>query len=189
MAPKTEDRVESELVRRAKKGDRNAFSKLVELYQDRVYTLAWKTTGDQEIAQDVAQDSFVRAWRALPGFKGKSKFSSWLYRITYNTSLSELRRLGKPVDAYSGDELEALPNHNFRSVSFESDLEKRDLAERLIDSLPPMYKTIVVLFYMHDLSCEEISEVSGHPVGTVKAYLHRARNHLRKIADELLQAG
>ncbi|MBU0519719.1 sigma-70 family RNA polymerase sigma factor [bacterium] len=189
MAPETENKLEYDLVRRAKKGDRSAFSKLVELYQDRVYSLAWKTIGDREIAQDVAQDSFVRAWRALPGFKGESKFSSWLYRITYNTSLSELRRLGKPVDQYSGDELEALPNLVMHTVSIESNLEKNDLVERLIDALPPNYRSIVSLFYLHELSCQEISDVSGHPVGTVKAYLHRARNHLRKSAAELLQAG
>jgi RNA polymerase sigma-70 factor (ECF subfamily) len=178
---------EAELIRRARKGDQYAFSEIVRRYQDSIYNLACRILNDQDRARDVTQEAFVRAWRAISNFKGQAKFSSWLYRITVNASLSELRRQGSPVDQYPEEELESIVPVSRHVSSFESAIEKSDLMEKLIASLPPVYRSIVVLFYVQDLDCKEIASVLGHPLGTVKAYLHRARAHLRKSAEQLLK--
>ncbi len=178
---------EEDLLARARRGDRAAFGVLVTEYQDRVYALAYRTLGDPHSAEDAAQDAFIRAWRALPRFKGKSKFSSWLYRITVNVTLSELRRRGKPVDSLSDEELQCLPSTGSSAARFESSVEEEDLITRLLRDLPPVYRTIVVLFYQQGLDIREIAQITDRPVGTVKAYLHRARNLMRSAAERLMK--
>ncbi len=178
---------EDTLIQRAKEGDRDAFGELVQIYQDQVYNLACRTMGDPDRAKDTAQEAFIRAWRAISRFKGQSKFSSWLYRITVNACLSELRQKSKPVDQYEQIELDKVKPAGIKSENIETTLEKRDLVEKLIKELPPAYRSIVVLFYIQDLDCKEISAVLGHPVGTIKAYLHRAREQMRRNADMYLK--
>lgn len=180
---------EEELVQRAKMGDRLAFGQLVERYQDQVYTLSCRTLGDPSRAEDVAQEVFIRAWRAMASFREQSKFSSWLYRITLNSCFSELRRRGRSVDQLPQDELESLKVAGNSSEPFVSAIERRDLVEKLIRGLPPLYRSMVVLFYLQELDCQEIAALLERPVGTVKAYLHRARAQLRAGAEKLLQTG
>jgi len=178
---------DEDLVSAAQRGDRQAFGQLVERYQDQVYDLSCRTLGDPTRAQDVAQEAFIRAWRAISSFKGQSKFSSWLYRIAVNCSFSELRRRAIPADVSSELDLERSDFPSLASQSFVNELEKQDLVEKLLRSLAPVYRSIVVLHYLHGLSCEEISGITERPVGTVKAYLHRARARLRSSAEDLLQ--
>jgi RNA polymerase sigma-70 factor, ECF subfamily len=176
---------DEELIDQAKRGMTPAFGRLVERYQDQVYNLACRTLGDPNRARDVAQEAFVRAWRALSGFQGNSKFSSWLYRITINCCYSELRRRGLPADSMPSHDLDEFkisagsPGHDHR-------VEECDLVDKLLQQLPPLYRGIVVLHYLQGLNCQEISEITGRPVGTIKAYLHRARQKLRTVADRLL---
>ncbi len=180
---------EEKLIRLAKEGDQEAFGQLVDQYQDQVYTLACRTLGDPVRAKDVAQEAFIRAWRGIPRFKEESKFSSWLYRITVNACLSEHRKSNKPVSTFEQSELEMVKPSSLQGRHFESEFEDTDLIERLIACLEPTYRSIVTLFYVQDLSCNEISEILGHPVGTVKAYLHRARAQMKKHAEENLNLG
>lgn len=178
---------EEDLLRRAKQGDQKAFGELVRTYQDQVYNLACRTLGDADRAQDAAQEAFIRAWQALPKFEGRSKFSSWLYRITVNVSLSELRRTGKPVEPYPSEILDLLSGGTPFSGNFDTVIEERDFIARLIADLAPLYRTIVVLFYQYDLDIREIASVTERPVGTIKAYLHRARAQMRLKAVDLLK--
>ena len=178
---------EEELIERAKGGNKKAFGSLVKTYQDMVFTLACRTLGDKSTAEDIAQDAFVRAWQALPAFKAKAKFSSWLYRITLNVCYTELRRQQKPVDVIPEDELDLMRFSGEKTSNFDSLIDKQDLVDRLIDDLPPIFRSIIVLHYLENLDCKEISAVLGRPVGTVKAYLHRARARLRCRAEQLLK--
>ncbi|TKJ39981.1 RNA polymerase subunit sigma [candidate division LCP-89 bacterium B3_LCP] len=186
MAIENDPVSDQELVARAKRGDVKAFSLLVERYQDMVYTLACRTLSDPVRAEDMAQDAFVRAWKAISSFKEKSQFSSWLYRITVNVCYSELRKRGRSEDLLPEEDFDALKIPGWFKKSIESNFEKRDLVNRLINELPPVYQGIVVLFYLEGLDCKEISTILGHPVGTVKAYLHRARARMRIVAESLL---
>jgi RNA polymerase sigma-70 factor (ECF subfamily) len=176
---------DDDLIAQAKRGDSLAFGQLTQRYQDQVYTLACRTLGDRSRALDAAQEAFVRAWRALSSFQGNSRFSSWLYRITLNCCYSELRRRGVPADAMPSQDMDAGLS-SATAASFVPTLEKQDLVERLLKQLPPLYRSIVVLHYLQGLDLSEISEITGRPVGTIKAYLHRARQKLRTAADVLL---
>ena len=187
MASKGELASEEELIERSKLGDRNAFGELIERYQDMVYTLTCRTLGDSSRVQDVAQEAFIRSWRAIGRFKKRAKFSSWLYRITLNACFTELRRSKKLEDPLPPEELEVIKRPGTTGKSFESSIEKRDLVEQLIQGLPPIYRSIVVLHYLQGLDCREIAAVLERPVGTIKAYLHRARAQLRTDAEQLLQ--
>jgi RNA polymerase sigma-70 factor (ECF subfamily) len=178
---------EEELVNAARQGDRQAFSHLVERYQNRLYDLACRTLGDSIRAQDAAQEAFLRAWRALPGFKGQSKFSSWLYRIVLNCCYTELRRQGVTVEPTASEPEAELDGLAVRMEIFDRQIDQSDLVERLLKRLTPIYRSIVVMHYLHGLSCDEISSVLNHPVGTVKAYLHRARARMRLEAEALLK--
>jgi RNA polymerase sigma-70 factor, ECF subfamily len=185
MAVEANTPSDEELIDQAKRGMTPAFGRLVERYQDQVYNLACRTLGDPNRARDVAQEAFIRAWRALSGFQGNSKFSSWLYRITLNCCYSELRRRGIPADSMPSQELDEFRG-SAGSPGLDHTLEERDLVEKLLRQIPPLYRGIVVLHYMQGLNCQEISEVTGRPIGTIKAYLHRAREKLRQEAGRLL---
>ncbi|MFH1863212.1 MAG: sigma-70 family RNA polymerase sigma factor [bacterium] len=177
---------EVDLLKRARKGDQAAFGELVKRYQDMVFTLVCRTLGRSERAADVSQEVFIRAWRGLSNFQEKSKFSSWLYRITVNCCISEIRKSGKMVDDLGSEELETLRIPTAENDHFEKQVEKKDLIERLLSQLPPLYRTMVVLHYLQDLDLQEIAIILDRPLGTVKAYLHRARKHLRQHAEMLL---
>jgi len=176
-----------ELVHAAKQGDRQAYGQLVARYQDQIYDLACRTLNDSVRAQDAAQDAFIRAWRALPSFKGESKFSSWLYRIVLNCCYTELRRKGIAIEPAATEPEVEFDYDLGRTELFDKKIDQADLVDRLLKKLTPIYRSIVVLHYMHGLSCEEISSVVNHPVGTIKAYLHRARARMRAEAEVLLK--
>jgi RNA polymerase sigma-70 factor (ECF subfamily) len=188
MAVESKINSDEDLIGQAKRGDSHAYGRLVERYQDQVYTLACRTLGDPNRALDAAQDAFVRAWRALSGFQGNSKFSSWLYRITLNCCYSELRRRGIPADSMPSADMDEIRSST-DSSSFDRALEKQDLIERLLQGLPPLYRSIVVLHYLQGLDLNEIAHITGRPVGTIKAYLFRAREKLRDQADRLEAGG
>ncbi|MCX6640664.1 MAG: sigma-70 family RNA polymerase sigma factor [bacterium] len=187
MAVQSDTLAELDLIHRAKKGDHAAFGMLVERYKDQVYNLVTRTLGNQYQADDVAQEAFIRAWKALSHFEERSKFSSWLYRIAINCAFTELRRSGKPVDQLPPEEMEIVKLPGSGALSAEAAFEKRDLVEKLIKRLSPIYRSIVVLFYLQDMDCQEIAAVLNRPVGTVKAYLHRARTEMRSSAEYLLK--
>lgn len=187
MVPGAEIPSDEELIRLAKQGDQPAFGLLVERYQDQVVTLACRTLGHQDRARDVAQEAFIRSWRAIGDFRGQCKFSSWLYRITLNSCFSELRRQKRLPDSLSPDEPEFMKIADSLGRNFADDLEREDLVEKLIKQLPPIFRSIVILHYLQGLDCQEISELTDRPVGTVKAYLHRARAHLRENVHQLLR--
>ena len=187
MASENARTSDEELVHAAKQGDRQAFGQLVTRYQDPIYDLACRTLSDSARAQDAAQEAFIRAWRALPSFKGESKFSSWLYRIVLNCCYTELRRKGIAVEP-TANESQAESDYPMVGMEmFDKRLDQADLVERLLKKLTPIYRTIVVMHYIHGLSCEEISAALNHPVGTIKAYLHRARGRMRSEAEILLK--
>lgn len=166
------------LVQRSRGGDEDAFAQLVMQNQSGIFALLLRMTRDQEEAVDLAQDTFLRAWRALPSFREEARFGTWLYRIAYNVCLN--RRL---VDRGDRAELELVetvraPAGDEPSERF-AQRERRELLARSIDRLLPRHKLVLHLFYWADLSYEEIASILRMPVGTVKTHLFRAKAELR----------
>lgn len=178
------------LVEQCRAGDEEACEALVRQYQERVFALISRMTGDPDRVEDIAQEVFLKAFRSLKSFRGGSRFYTWLYRITVNTVLNTMRSQGRRQET-SLDDLGGL------EVQADADMEPAEVTARLelarrvreaIDQLEEPYRVIVYLRELEDLSYEEIAEVVKLPVGTVKSRLFRARQHLKGLLQDLLPA-
>jgi RNA polymerase sigma-70 factor (ECF subfamily) len=171
----TEQPGEARLVARAAAGRLDAFEELVRRYQLPVYRVALRMLGDRADAEDAAQDAFLQAWQALPGFAGRSRFSTWLYRIVTNRCLN-IRRSARRIEPLpEGLEVEAPASRPDRIVEAASELEA--LAEA-IARLSPEQRVPLVLRTFEGCSYEEIAGVLGISVAAVRGRLHRARLEL-----------
>jgi len=166
-------------------GEANYFSNIVKKYQDIVFSIALKVLKNREDAEEMAQESFIKAYKSLHTFKGTAKFSTWLYRITYNTCISEVRKK-KPTTVQADDvqisedvnefDLDGIPAEN-RTKYIKAALEK----------LPEDEYTLVLLYYFEEQSIEEISKVTKLSVSNAKVKLFRARKKLYTILNEMLK--
>jgi len=170
---------ERELVAACRAGDRDAFDRLVQRHQHAVYQVCFRFAGNHEDASDLAQDVFVRAFRALPRFKGESALATWLYRIAVNVCLNRRAAQPPPMEAIDPE------RHAGAAGSGPADaVLRRERSERLraaISRLPAKQRATVVLRIYRELSHEEIARVLGSPVGTVKANFSHALANLRKL--------
>jgi RNA polymerase sigma-70 factor (ECF subfamily) len=166
-----------------------AFDLVVPAYKDRVFRLAYSILRERAAAEDATQETFVRVWKALPGFDGRAALGTWIYAITRNTALMELRRRRPTVSFDDPDSTEA--QHAAASIATgpAEDPERNNLL-RLVDALPPNQQEAVRLFYLEDRSYEAVAEQLDMPLGTVKNLLHRARKRLMELArpDEVKAA-
>lgn len=167
------------LVELARSGDRDAFGELVRLHQHEVYTLAVRLVHDRDLASDVTQDAFVRAWRAMPSFRGDSKFSTWMHRITVNTAWTHRTRRNR----VRLDPLESLPaDPEADSLEPERAGESAMAASTIEDALSTLstsVRSVVVLKDIYDWTHAEIAEHLDISVTAAKVRLHRGRKELR----------
>lgn len=176
------------LIDAIRSGDTKAYAQLVNRYKDLVYTLALRMVKHREEAEEVAQDTFVKVFRSLNRFKGDSKFSTWIYRITYNTSLDRLKKNKKhyndiEIDDYTFNQLGTIDNALDNLINEE----KSKLIRQCIDKLPEDSSSLLTLFYFEELSLDEISKIINIEVNTVKVKLFRARKKLAVILEQFLQ--
>jgi RNA polymerase sigma-70 factor, ECF subfamily len=161
---------DEELVRRAQKGDRFAFERLVEQHEQRLYTLAARVLGSREDAADAVQEALVRAWLALPKFRGDARFSTWLYRIVVNAAHDmRPKRREMPTDELPEP---ADPRDRFAEQELSGELQ------RALDALDESYRVAVVLYDVLGCSYAEIAEMTGVAEGTVKSRIFRGRSEL-----------
>lgn len=180
---------EQELVSRAKQGDQDAFSQLVEANQNKIYTLALRMTGSPEDGADLAQEAFLRAWRSLPSFQGESNFSTWLYRLTSNLCIDFLRREKRrravtaavPLDGEEDSPPTQVPDHRFTPESEWERKELRAALDRGLSKLSDGHRQVLVLRELEGLSYAEIAGRLELEEGTVKSRIARARMSLRNI--------
>ncbi|MCC6153480.1 MAG: RNA polymerase sigma factor [Candidatus Hydrogenedentes bacterium] len=171
------------LVQRTRAGEVEAFSELVRRHERVVFNLAYRFMRDNALAEDMAQEAFLKAYRLLHGFRGDCSFSTWLYRVTSSVCLTELNRRKRR------GEVELTPSHEDES-STEPD-ETSDMPElirRCVTKLPERYATIVSLYYLQEVPYEDIAETMRIPMGTLKTWMHRARLQLRKIVEKEMKA-
>ncbi|HEU4448566.1 MAG TPA: sigma-70 family RNA polymerase sigma factor [Gaiellaceae bacterium] len=161
------------LVRRAQRGERFAFDKLVERHEQRLYTLAARVLGSREDAADAVQDALVRAWLALPRFRGDARFSTWLYRIVVNAA-HDVRTKRRELAAEEPPE-PADPRDRFAERELSGELQ------RALDALDEPYRTAVVLYDVLGCSYAEIAAVTEVPEGTVKSRIFRGRTELAAL--------
>lgn len=158
---------------------REAFALLLPRYRDKVFRLTYSMLRTRATAEDITQDILLRIWRALPGFAGQSSLSTWIYAISRNACLSELRKHRPQV---SLDDDEDGPRTEIAMA--DPDDSATVSVTQLLDQLPQRYRQAVVLFYMEDKSYEQTASSLGLPLGTVKALLHRARKRLIELTRE-----
>jgi len=186
-----------EKVRACQAGDRGAFDDLVERYKDIVYAVAYRFAREPEQALDLAQDVFVRAYRGIKSFRGKSSFSTWLYRVAINTCIDYTRKRSRSVDSktvpeevveYAGAEpLDIVPPRGPDAQLLAGELGEQ--IGKAIEALPPYHRSVFVLYEIEGLSYREIAEVVGCSIGTVMSRLHYARKKLRTMLAPYVERG
>lgn len=181
----------SHLVQRARKGDQEAFAALVAEHQRYVYNLALRVLRNEEDALDLTQETFVRAWVALPNFRGQSQFRTWLYRITTNLCYNRLPGLRRTLRDLGDDVIAELPETDVNLDNPARGVEDRELRaylHRAIDDLDEKYRLLISLRYHGELSYEEIAATLDLPLGAVKTGLFRARDQLRRALKAYQEA-
>ncbi|MEK3885323.1 RNA polymerase sigma factor SigW [Paenibacillus sp. PL2-23] len=185
--------LENRLARLALKGDQQAFAELVDLYQDKLYHMAYRMLSNRQEAEDVVQDTFLRVYKNLDRFDETLKFSTWIYRIATNLCIDRLRKrkptysLDAESQEYEGlDGYSMIPSDNKTPETELILSDTQRIIHQAMESLPPKYKTVMMLRYIQDLSLQEVGDILGMPVTTIKTRVHRGREFLRKKLEHRL---
>ncbi len=168
-------------------GEIRAFSVLIERYQDFVYTVVVRILKVREEAEEIAQDAFLKAYESLPGYRGESKFSTWLYSIAYRKALDRLRKNNrmKPVELIeeiTEGGIETIEN----ALSYLEQAERNKTIERCIGELPEQDAAIIMFYYFEELSVKEIAEITELSADNIKIKLHRSRKKLFTLLKQFV---
>jgi len=186
------------LVERARQGDRSAFGQLVDEYKDKIYNYVARMLNDPYEAEDVTQEAFLRAYRSLPRFRGASSFHTWLYRIASNLAIDVVRKrkrqeptfsLDEPLESDDGEYERELPDETGGPEDRTSTRETRVAVRRAIMDLPEKLRDVMILYELQGETYEDIADILGVPLGTVKSRLFNARNRLKEALEDLVEAG
>ena len=186
--------IDQQLIERIQRGDKNAFNLLVKKYQHKVVSLVSRYVNNPGDIPDVAQEAFIKAYRAIPDFRGESAFYTWLYRIAVNTAKNYLTAQGRRPpdldvdcsDAELQEGAEAMHElANPENLILSDEIQRMVVAT--LESLPEDLRTAITLREIEGLSYEEIAEIMGCPVGTVRSRIFRARDAIDKQIQPLLQ--
>jgi RNA polymerase sigma-70 factor (ECF subfamily) len=181
-------RSDSYYITKIKEGDPAAYAVLVNKYKKMAFNVALQMMGNREDAEEIAQDAFLKAYRALDSYKGDSKFSTWIYRIIYNTAISKLRK--KKLDTSSIDEDYSASVNVKSTQSAVQELreeERKVFLKQALDQLSGDDRTLITLFYLEESSVDEVCSITGLSASNVKVKLHRARKKLYAQLELILQ--
>ncbi len=183
---------DQEIIDSVKKGNDSDYSIIVNRYKNKAFSMLKRMLKNEFDAEEILQDCFLKAYNSLNNFKGESKFSTWFYRIVYNSALTKLSSKKRKTES----EMTSVEEHFDLESTYNADeFEKKDIGELVresINKLPERYSAILTMFYLNEMSIEEISEVMELSISNVKVMLHRSRNSLRdlilnsRLAAELL---
>lgn len=169
-------------------GDASAFAYLVDTYKNMVFSLAYKMTKNKEEAEEVSQDTFIKAFKNLSNFKGDSKFSTWLYRICYHTTLDAIKKNKKNNYTF---EINEVTYNQIQSVeTILQGIERKErsvIMDKCLMKLPDEERSILWMFYYDELSLKEIIEVTNFSEANLKVKLHRARKKLLTIVEKNIE--
>lgn len=170
-----------EIIESVKKGNSADFSILIDRYKNKAFSLLKRMLKNEFDAEEVLQDCFLKAFNSLSSFKQEAKFSTWFYKIVYNTALTKLSSKKRKIE----NEMSSVDDHF--DLEYNSDIKKFEnidisvLFNKLINQLPENYSAVISMFYLDEMSCEEISEVMKTSVSNVKVILYRSRNTLKEM--------
>lgn len=172
---------DNEIIESVKNGNHSDFSILIDRYKNKAFSLLKRMLKNDMDAEEVLQDCFLKAFKGLNNFKKESKFSTWFYRIVYNTALTRISNKKRKVER----EMTSIDQHfDLKSEVNYQTAEKEDISDfinKIIDKLPENYAAVINLFYLEEMSCEEISETMDISLSNVKVMLYRSRNQLKDI--------
>ncbi len=175
---------DQEIIDSVKLGNQSDYSIIVDRYKDKAFSLLKKMLKNEQDAEETLQDCFIKAYNSLSGFKGEAKFSTWFYRIVYNTALTKLSSQKRKTE----NEMSSVDEHFDLKSDYDYNVsERKDMSEfinELVNKLPEKHSAIINLFYLDEMSCEEISKVLDISLSNVKVMLHRSRNALKDIIIE-----
>ena len=188
VSPTTLAAADAELVVRALSGREDSFEELVRRYQRPIVAYVYRMVGDYDAALDLTQEVFIRVYNSLGRYRAEFKFSTWIYRIAHNAAIDHLRRVGASrteemtVEGEGGNSFEKPLASKALTPEQETERgERRAEIEEVVGQLPHAYRELIVLRHSHDLSYDEIAEVTGLPLGTVKNRIFRAREAMREL--------
>lgn len=170
-----------EIIESVKKGNNADFSILIDRYKNKAFSLLRRMLKNDFDAEEVLQDCFLKAFNSLSSFKHEAKFSTWFYKIVYNTALTKISSKKRKTE----NEMSSVDEHF--NLEYNSDIKEFDnkdlsaLINKLINQLPENYSAVISMFYLDEMSCEEISEVMKTSVSNVKVMLYRSRNSLKEL--------
>lgn len=171
------------LVSASKRGDQDAFAQLVQRHQRRVFNLVLRMLQDYEEASEITQEAFLAAWQGLPSFRGDARFSTWLYRIAYNSALKQVEQRKRDRALQSAMQAEQVIAEAGNEGRMEAELEqhaRQDFIRENLATLPAKYRAVLVLRHIQDMTYEEMADILTVPIGTIKTHLFRARNLLKE---------
>lgn len=177
------------IIAKVKQGDMVAFNALIDEYKAMAFTLALKLMKNREDAEEVAQDAFVKAYKNIGQFEGKSKFSTWLYTIVYNTALTRLRKKQldmQDIDSHSVESSSAFSESGMEWRNLQRD-ERSSYIKQALEQLVEEDQVVITLFYLNENSLAEICEITNWELSNVKVRLHRARKRLLIELEKLLE--
>ena len=183
---------DQEIIDSVRKGNDSDYSIIVNRYKNKAFSVLKRMLKDEFDAEEILQDCFLKAYNSLGSFKGEAKFSTWFYRIVYNSALTKLSSKKRKIES---EMISVEENFNLVSEYNSTVIEKKDLKEfihEIVNKLPERYSAIIAMFYLNEMSIDEISEVMQISASNVKVLLHRSRNALRdlilnsKMAQELI---
>lgn len=175
---------DAEIIESVKKGNQADYSILVERYKNKAFTMLKRMLKNDFEAEEILMDSFLKAYNNIGSFKFESKFSTWFYKIVYNTALSRISNSKRKIETQmaSIDDLTFLEsNYNADEYAVENNAE---LVKNIVNQLPEKNAAVVTMFYLEEMTIEEISDVLNLSVANIKVILHRSRNMLRKLIEE-----
>jgi RNA polymerase sigma-70 factor (ECF subfamily) len=178
---------EKTLVQRSKEGDEKAFSALVNKYKTKVFRLVFSLIHDRDIADDLAQEAFIKAYLVLPKFRLESEFGTWLYRITVNHTKDYLRKKTRAKEIHLDDLAIAQEKEILTEEGEQEEKQKRRILYKILEELPEKHQLIITLRDIQGFSYKEIAKILKISSGTVDSRLHRARKMLRKKIRPFLE--
>lgn len=173
-----------EIIESVKKGNQADYAVLIDRYKNKAFTMLKRMLKNEFDAEEVLMDCFLKAYNSINTFKFESKFSTWFYRIVYNTALTRLSSTKRKIES----EMSSIDDLHYLQSSYSADefidRENSLLIKKLVNELPSKNAAVVSMFYLEEMSCEEISEVLEISTANVKVILHRSRNLLRDIIEK-----